>query len=121
MALHWSIWLIVGGVLAVWSVKLGDKFLLFFYVGLIFAAIGLGKMLIGFMLREKYHEAVVHAHSPQVVHSQHPAVKHGPVHPAHTQHPAVPGLNQTHFSCPRCKYPMAPAARFCSMCGLRVR
>jgi hypothetical protein len=121
MALHWALWMVVGAFMAVWSASLGDKFVLFFWVGLAFVAFGFGKLLIGFMLNSNERSSKPASHPPAHSHPVHPAVRHNTVHPAHTQHPAVPGINQTHFSCPRCRYPIPPAARFCAMCGLRIR
>ena len=114
MALHWLIWLIVGGGIAFWSSKLGDKFALFFYLGLVFVLYGFVRMLISFMLRPEKEQA-----QPQ---RQPPAYPQGQGYPAQVQHPAVPpSLRQSVFYCPRCQAQLGPASRFCGMCGLRVR
>jgi hypothetical protein len=117
MALHWLVWLVVGAVIAFISHRIGDKFLLFFYVGLAFIVFGIAKALIAFMLRAKKQEDV-----PQRAAPVHPVVRHGPVYQAHAQQPAVPPqLKQSVYACPRCRYPLSPAQRFCHMCGLHLR
>jgi len=135
MAIHWLIWLVIGAVVSFWSHGLGPKFTLFFYVGLVFIVVGVARMFISLVLKDKPKEypavgqgqarAAISQGQARTAINQghvHPAVRHGTVHPAHTRHPAIPPqLQQSYFACPRCKAVINPAANFCSMCGLRIR
>ncbi len=119
MAIPWAVWLIVGAGMAFWSLRIGDKFLLFQYVGYLFVIIGVGKALVGFVLRPKKEEVQAQRIIPA---AQTPRPQPHVAHHAHAQHPAAPPqLRQTQFSCPRCRHPLSPAGRFCHMCGLQIR
>lgn len=123
------IWLAVGAAVALWSLKLGPKFTLFFYAGLVFVAVGLVKMVVAVATRSPAHAAK---------HLQHPPVDtHAPVHgvPQHmhrsvhapelVRHPAArpqaPSAAPQVFACPRCHATVNHMAYFCSQCGMRMR
>lgn len=134
MAIPWVVWLAVGAAVALWSLKLGAKFTLFFYAGLVFVAIGLVKMVISLLTRSPEHTAKHQAHPTHT-----PQVQHHPVQGRYASHvqqhgpPAHPSLDAQHataqryqqqaqvFACPRCHAPVNHMDYFCSQCGMRIR
>ncbi len=135
MALPWVVWLAVGAAVALWSLKLGTKFTLFFYAGLVFVAIGLVKMVIALLTRSPEHTAkhqpgYVHQHAPVHQHGQShsPQARHVPAHPVPgAQHPQAAHTANHYqqqaqvFACPRCHAQVNHVSYFCSQCGMRIR
>lgn len=143
MGIHWLVWLVIGGAVAVFSYSLGDKFTLFFYCGLLFLAIGVAKLGIR-IIAGKDKELMKEAEQPHPTYGQHlqqgftHAHQHAQGHlQSRAQHNAAygaQGAQQAHaaqaqhplqqpqfYVCPRCRHPLVRGARFCHNCGLPFR
>ncbi|MEM3154204.1 MAG: hypothetical protein QW165_01395 [Candidatus Woesearchaeota archaeon] len=95
----WWVWTGVGLFVAISAAFSGGKLTLFAWVGLLFIAIGIGKIVYLFVAKEKS--------SPK---------EQRIVHPPHVQ----PVMPQGHF-CPRCRVTVMPTDHFCRYCGTRLR
>jgi len=96
----WWVWTGVGlfvSVSAAWS---GGTVSIFAWVGLLFIAIGIGKIVYTFVVKEKPTQKEQRA-----------------IHPPHHLPPVMP---QGHF-CPRCRVTVQPNDHFCRYCGTRLR
>jgi Zn finger protein HypA/HybF involved in hydrogenase expression len=94
--IHWLAWLTIGGVVTYVSAQIGESFVLFFYVGLIFLAIGTFSALIAFITRKK----ATKAEKAQVQAQVRPVQR---------------------YVCPHCRHPVTLQDQFCSQCGTRLR
>ncbi len=88
----WWAWIGVGLFIAITSGIMGGKVSWFAWIGLIFTAIGIGKIVYMFVLKPR----------EEIVHQQ-------PIQPP-------PG----HY-CPLCKITVMPTDKFCRYCGTRLR
>jgi len=93
----WWAWIGVGLFIAITSGIMGGKVSWFAWIGLLFTAIGIGKLVYMFVLKPKETEA-----EKQII-------------PQYTHQPA-PGS-----FCPRCRITVQPTDRFCRYCGTRLR
>ncbi|MBI4150492.1 hypothetical protein HY492_00010 [Candidatus Woesearchaeota archaeon] len=89
-------YLLVGALVAYVSLRIGETFTFFFYVGLVFLGIGLAKLLIGFLLRKKETKTE-----------------------KKLEQPAKPA-NHIRY-CPRCRSACRMFDYFCWRCGTRLR
>jgi uncharacterized paraquat-inducible protein A len=96
--LPWWTWLSVGLLVAVMSSVVGGKLELFVWVGVLFILIGIAKLVIAYVFRQKEAKQ------------------------EHTQH-QYQTPQQTHqaFYCPRCRSTVRTHDFFCSRCGTRLR
>ncbi len=137
MGIHWLVWLLIGGAVAAWSYALGDKFTLFFYLGLLFLVVGIAKFGIrvitgkdkvivkeaeqphptyGQHLQQGFTHAHPHAQGYMQGRAQHASAQQHATHTGAQQHPA--GQQPQFYVCPRCRSPLVRGARFCHNCGL---
>ncbi|HLC50301.1 MAG TPA: hypothetical protein VJI97_02630 [Candidatus Nanoarchaeia archaeon] len=101
--IHWIVYLLAGFLTSSVSWKLNyDKFLLFFYVGILFILIGIAKMT--FSSGKKDEKPLQHkAQNSQATHRQ-------PIHQN----------NQNLKRCPYCSNVARIHDNFCSRCGRRI-
>ncbi len=91
MKIPFWLWLAVGLFITLASSALKMK--LFIWVGLLFLAIGIGKMVFEFIFKERKPKE-------KIIHQQ---------------------AQQRYYYCPRCKIRVHVAEKFCRMCGQRLR
>jgi hypothetical protein len=91
------IYLLVGAVVSYVSLRIGNTFTFFFYVGLVFIGIGLAKLLIGFLLRKKETKTE-----------------------KKTLQQETKPVNHIRY-CPRCRSACRMFDFFCWRCGTRLR
>jgi len=96
----WWAWIGVGLFVAVGAAWSGGKVSLFAWVGLLFIAIGIAKVVYLFVTRSKETKT-----------------EHRIVHP---QRPVAPVVPQGFF-CPRCRVTVQQTDYFCRYCGTRLR
>jgi len=101
------LWLIAGIIVIFFSKYVGGKIEFFFWAGLVFAIIGLAKMLIGYIMHKGETKTEQRAEG-------------APFYPAPTPG-AAPGQAAITRFCPRCGNQIYPNAYFCHKCGLRLR
>jgi len=104
------LWLISGIAIIFFSKYMGGKVELFFWAGLVFAIIGLAKILVGYITGKKETkpgERTVGA----------PFYPSGPA-PSSASSPGQAAIGRF---CPRCGNQIYPNAYFCHKCGLRLR
>ena len=95
----WWVWLGIGLFVAVSAALTGGKVSLFAWVGLLFIAIGIGKLVFLFVLKPKESKK-----EQQVVHPPH-----------------LPPTTPQAFYCPRCRITVQSADFYCRYCGTRLR
>ncbi len=100
------LWLISGIAIIFFSKYMGGKVEMFFWAGLVFAVIGLAKMLVGFILYRGETKTEQRAEG-------------APFYPSATA--AAPGQASVMRFCPRCGSQVYQTAYFCHKCGLRLR
>ena len=95
----WWGWLGVGLLVAIMSGAVGGKVRFFVWIGWLFALIGIAKLVMAYVLREKEakHEHV-QAHQYQ-----------------------MPSQAHQSYYCPRCRGTVRVTDFFCSKCGSRLR
>ncbi|MEK6942928.1 MAG: hypothetical protein AABX00_02595 [Nanoarchaeota archaeon] len=99
--IHWIVYMLAGFLLSSVSWKINyDKFLFFFYVGILFILIGIIKMIFS---SGKKEEKPLHHQTPQTMHRQ----------PTHQN-------NQSMKRCPYCSNSARAHDNFCSRCGRRL-
>lgn len=96
----WWAWTAVGLFVAVSAALSGGNVSIFAWVGLLFIAIGIGKAVYMFVVKEKS--------SPK---------EQRIIHPPHHVPPITP---QGQF-CPRCRVTVLQTDHFCRYCGTRLR
>lgn len=104
------LWLIAGIAIIFFSKYMGGKVELFFWAGLVFAVIGLAKVLVGYITRKgetKSEQIAVNA----------PFYPSGPA----SSSAAAPGQTTTMRFCPRCGSQVPQSSYFCHKCGLRLK
>ena len=104
------LWLIAGIAIIFFSKYMGGKVEMFFWVGLVFAVIGLAKILVSYITHKgetKTEESGVGA----------------PFYPSGTAPGSASSPGQTAIMrfCPRCGSQIYPTGYFCHKCGLRLR
>jgi hypothetical protein len=89
----WWLWAVVGAVMYFIAARLGESFVVFTYVGLLFLGIGIFKMLVAFIVGTKGRKADKEARE----------------------------LRTHQLTCPNCRYVVASTYAFCPHCGMRLR
>jgi hypothetical protein len=100
------LWLISGIAIIFFSKYMGGKVELFFWAGLVFAIVGIAKILVGYILHKgetKSEEIAVNA----------------PFYPS--ANAAAPVQSSVMRFCSRCGSQVHPSSYFCHKCGLRLR
>ncbi len=97
-------WVLIGGIITLASARLGKQFTLFFFLGLLFAAYGLYKVIAVYINRQR-----------ESVHEHHAAYHQAHSAPTQRQH----AIHYLH--CPRCKNLVRSVDFFCWRCGNRLR
>ena len=100
------LWLIAGIAIIFFSKYMGGKVEMFFWVGLVFAVIGLAKILVSYI-----------THKGETKTEQ--RTEGAPFYPAPSS--AAPGQASMMRFCPRCGSQVSPNSYFCHKCGLRLR
>ncbi|HLC32859.1 MAG TPA: hypothetical protein VJJ82_03465 [Candidatus Nanoarchaeia archaeon] len=95
-SIPWWAWLGVGAFVAITSAGVGGKLQFFAWVGLLFIAIGIAKIVFLFVFAER-KDTVTQAHQSQ------------------------PQQRQQYLLCPRCRSAVAANDYFCRLCGLRLQ
>jgi len=113
MAIPSLVWLAIGTLVTIMSLRLGDKFTLFLIAGPILIIIGIGKALVWFVLRQKKPVHMTPQHAQKL--SQKGA------HPARHAVAVPPSLRQSYYTCARCRTVILPASNYCITCGLKIQ
>jgi len=97
----WWAWIGIGLFVSVSSAISGGKVKIFAWVGLLFVAVGIAKVVYLFVLKPRESEAEKHAmHMPQ---------------------PILPAQPPSSYYCPRCRITVQPTDFYCKYCGQRLR
>lgn len=91
MKIHGLVWLAIGAVMTAMSAYLGDRLRFFFYVGLVFVAIGVFKLIARYVTQED------------------PSTDPKPL----PNHPMI-------SRCANCRESVYTTAKFCHMCGAKI-
>ena len=92
MSIHPAVWVVIGAIVSIASTLIGDKLIVFFYVGLVFLAIGIFKFVVLLTGKDEKVPRHLHGHS-----------------------------NQTKSICYFCKNHVGDTDTFCRVCGSRLR
>lgn len=110
--IHWSVYLIIGGVVLFISNRLNSQtdsrdFTLFIWIGYLLLVVGIAKLGIAFINKKK-ESKVERKEMKNFAYQQQPQQQ-----PQQQQKAAL--------YCPRCRTPLQSYDNFCSRCGQRIR
>lgn len=107
MEIHWFFWLLIGIAVAVTSFIVGEKLIVFFYIGLLFIILGIGKLIYNYITNNDVKETktiardIYYRPESQQLHKQQ--------------------LSTGSIFCRNCGSKLRTTDNFCYKCGFKTR